>query len=60
MILGLERDGYATFMPDPNMLIEKGDVLWVVGVDNNLRTIVVQSSGRSGVHADDQAPAEEA
>ena len=50
MILGLERDGYATFMPDSNMLIEKGDILWVVGVDNNLRNIVVQSTGKAGVH----------
>ena len=50
MILGLERDGYATFMPDSNMLIEKGDVLWIVGVDSNLRSIVVQSTGRAGMH----------
>jgi CPA2 family monovalent cation:H+ antiporter-2 len=26
MILGLERDGYATAMPDSNMLIEKGEI----------------------------------
>jgi CPA2 family monovalent cation:H+ antiporter-2 len=43
MILGLERDGYATRMPDPNMMIEKGDILWIVGVDSNLRNILAHS-----------------
>ena len=43
MILGIERDGYATRMPDPNMMIEKGDILWIVGVDSNLRNIVAHS-----------------
>ena len=55
MILGLERDGYATFMPDSNMLIEKGDILWLVGVDSNLRSIVLQSVGRTGSHAEEAA-----
>ena len=49
-ILGLERDGYATYMPDANMLIEKGDILWIVGIDSSLRAIVAQSIGRAGVH----------
>ena len=53
MILGLERDGYATFMPDSSMLIKKGDILWIVGVDSSLRTIVVQSAGRSGAHSEE-------
>lgn len=50
MILGLERDGYATYMPDSKMLIEAGDILWIVGVDKNLRTIVAHSLGKAGVH----------
>lgn len=48
MILGLERDGYATRMPDSNMLIEKGDILWIVGVDSNLRNVVAHSFSSAG------------
>ena len=52
MILGLERDGYATRMPDPNMLIEKGDILWIVGVDSNLRNVLAHSFGKAGIHGE--------
>ena len=52
MILGLERDGYATRMPDPNMLIETGDILWIVGVDSNLRNVVAHSFGKAGIHCE--------
>lgn len=52
MILGLERDGYATRMPDPNMLIEKGDILWIVGVDTNLRRVLAHSLGKGGLRGE--------
>ena len=50
MILGLERDGYATRMPDANMLIEEGDILWVIGANDDLSRIASQSVGKAGTH----------
>ncbi len=50
MILGVERDGYAKMMPDANMLIERGDVLWVIGANKNLSLIASRSAGRAGTH----------
>lgn len=52
MILGLERDGYATNMPDSNMLIEKGDILWIIGTGTNLSSIAAHSVGETGAHDD--------
>lgn len=52
MILGLERDGYATHMPDSNMLIEKGDILWIIGTSANLSRIASHSLGEEGSHKD--------
>ncbi len=51
MILGLERDGYATTMPDSNMLIEKGDILWIIGTGTNLSSIAAHSVGDTGTHS---------
>ena len=50
MILGIERDGYATTMPDSNMLIEKGDILWIIGTEMNLSSIAAHSVGNTGTH----------
>ena len=50
MILGLERGGYANMMPDANMLIEEGDILWVIGSHNDLSRIASHSVGREGIH----------
>ncbi|MBR2540845.1 MAG: cation:proton antiporter [Mogibacterium sp.] len=50
MILGLERDGYATHMPDANMLIKEGDILWIIGANNNLSRIAAHSVGKAGLH----------
>jgi K+/H+ antiporter YhaU regulatory subunit KhtT len=52
MILGLERDGYATAMPDSNMLIEKGDILWIIGTGTSLSSIAAHSVGDAGTHSD--------
>ena len=52
MILGLERGGYATGMPDANMLIEQGDILWIIGAERDLQRIVAHSMGEEGIHAD--------
>ncbi|MBO5513123.1 MAG: cation:proton antiporter [Mogibacterium sp.] len=59
MILGLERDGYATNMPDANMLIEQGDILWIMGTERDLKRIAAHSMGEEGIHAE-EAPAAEA
>ena len=52
MILGLERGGYATMMPDANMLIEEGDILWVIGANKDLSRIASHSVGKAGTHRD--------
>lgn len=52
MILGLERGGYATKMPDANMLIEKGDILWVIGTNSYLSRIASHSVGKAGTHSE--------
>lgn len=52
MILGIQRDGYATTMPDANMLILKGDILWVMGSNNNVGRLASHSVGQKGVHHD--------
>ena len=50
MILGLERAGYAARMPDANMLIEEGDILWVIGANDDLSRIASRSVGKAGTH----------
>ena len=55
MILGLERDGYASRMPDANMLIKKGDILWIIGTENNLSRIASYSVGVEGSHSGKEA-----
>ena len=44
MILGIERGAYKTTMPDANMIIEKGDILWIVGTSENLSIIAAHSN----------------
>ena len=51
MILGIERNGYAVHMPDANMLIEQGDILWLIGTERNLQRIASHSVGEIGSHA---------
>lgn len=50
MVLGIERGAYATTMPDANMIIEEGDILWIIGTDVNLKKIAAHSIGEAGVH----------
>lgn len=50
MILGIERDGYATTMPDANMLIRKDDILWIIGSRNTVGRIAAHSVGKAGTH----------
>lgn len=44
MILGIERGSYKTTMPDANMVIEKGDVLWLIGTADTLNRIAAHSN----------------
>ena len=50
MILGLERGGYATMMPNADMLIQEGDILWIIGTNDSLSLIAAQSVGKAGTH----------
>ena len=50
MVLGLEREGYAYAMPDSNMLINKGDILWIIGTETDLSRIAAHSVGASDTH----------
>lgn len=59
MILGIEREGYATKIPDSNMMIEEGDVLWLVGTNKSLSTVASQSVGKAGTHEKENAAAGE-
>ncbi len=40
MILGMQKDGYPIIMPDANMLISKGDILWVMGSNNHVGALI--------------------
>ena len=51
-ILGIERGGYATMMPDANMLIAEGDILWLIGAHKDLSRIASHSVGKAGTHHD--------
>ncbi|MCQ2548161.1 MAG: cation:proton antiporter [Clostridia bacterium] len=44
MILGIERGAYRATMPDANMIIEKDDILWIVGTSDNLNIMAAHSS----------------
>ena len=43
MVLGIEKDGFTTVMPDANMMIQKGDILWIMGSNNNVGRLAALS-----------------
>ena len=44
MILGLQREGYSIMMPDANMLIQKGDIIWIMGSNNTVGRVAALST----------------
>lgn len=36
MVLGLQRKGFSVIMPNTNMIVSKGDIMWVMGSNNNV------------------------
>ena len=44
IVLGIEREAYTTKMPDANMQILEGDILWIVGTDENLKRLAAHST----------------
>ena len=34
LIIGLQKDGYPIIMPDPDLLLGRGDILWLMGSNN--------------------------
>lgn len=36
VVLGLQKRNYTTLIPDPNMVIHAGDLLWVIGANNDI------------------------
>lgn len=40
MILGMQKDGYPIIMPDANMLIAKGDILWIMASNNHVGALI--------------------
>ncbi|MCQ2551444.1 MAG: cation:proton antiporter [Clostridia bacterium] len=40
IIIGIQKDGYPMIMPDPNLSIRKGDIIWIMGSNNNVGRIV--------------------
>ena len=45
MILGIQKDGYPVLMPSAYLKIQKGDVLWVMGSNNNVGRLASYSLG---------------
>lgn len=43
MILGIQKDGYPVIMPNVYIRIQKGDVLWVMGANNNVGRLAAYS-----------------
>ena len=50
MILGIQRDGYAHKMPGANMRLLPGDILWIMGSNNNVGILASYSVGKTGKH----------
>ena len=40
MILGIQKDGYPIIMPDANLIVSKGDILWMMGSNNNIGSLI--------------------
>jgi CPA2 family monovalent cation:H+ antiporter-2 len=40
MVLGLQKQNYTTLIPDPNMVIQAGDLLWVIGANNDIGRLI--------------------
>ena len=36
MVLGLQRKGFSVIMPNTNMIVSKGDIMWIMGSNNNV------------------------
>ncbi len=39
MLLGIQKDGYPISMPDPDLTISKGDILWLIGSAESVGSI---------------------
>jgi len=39
MIIGVKRNGETTMMPKADMVIEKDDILWIVGSESNIEEL---------------------
>ena len=44
MVLGIQKDGYPVIMPNAYMRIEEGDVLWIIGANNNVGRLAAYST----------------
>ncbi|MBR4410679.1 MAG: TrkA C-terminal domain-containing protein, partial [Firmicutes bacterium] len=42
LILGLQKGGYPIIMPDPETLLAKDDILWVMGSVDNVGQMAAQ------------------
>lgn len=43
MVLGVQQNGYPTIMPDINTLISKGDIIWIMGSNQNVGSMIAES-----------------
>lgn len=48
MVIGIERDGESMMMPEANTKIQAGDMLWIVGSDNNVNRLAEMSEDKEG------------
>lgn len=42
MVLGLQQKGYPIVMPDPNTLLKKGDIIWIMGSNNHVGRLAAE------------------
>ena len=47
LILGMQKNGFPILMPDVNMMIQKDDIIWVIGSNNNIGRMVALSTTNS-------------
>jgi K+/H+ antiporter YhaU regulatory subunit KhtT len=49
MVVGIERNGKRLLNPESDLILEKDDILWVVGDKTNEQIVQIQSKKRAYV-----------
>lgn len=49
VVLGLQQDGYPIIIPNVNTVLRKGDLVWVMGSNNNVGALMAESCSEETV-----------